>query len=49
MEGKFYVMYMNYPEKNHDQWAEKNRGMDKLTKRAGSRVRGVVKTQLDLV
>ena len=24
MEGKFYGMYMNHPDKKHDEWAEEN-------------------------
>ena len=25
MEGKFYVIYMNHPDKKHDEWSEEEK------------------------
>ena len=49
MEGKFDGMYMIHLDNKHDEWSEEKEKREKPTKRSGTSVQGMVKTQLEIV
>ena len=49
MRGKFDGVYMNHPANKNDERYEKSILIEKPSKRAGTRVKGAVKTQLEIV
>ena len=49
MEGKFDGIYMNHPTNKHDEWDEEKNIHREAYKRAGPRVKGMVKNQVEIV